>query len=357
MAQRNLTWAELRVGLFVLAALIILALGIFYVTGAQGFWVPKIRYRTYMAKVDQLTVGAPVTLDGLPIGNVESFGLNPSPSDKAHNMMVVMRVNRKYQDQIRTDSTASLATEGLFGNRYVEITRGITGQIIPRDGAIPGNIVPEMSDVVQRGYDVVQNLGVLQTQISDMVAGVNKGEGTLGKFLKDPSLYNHANEGVAKIDAMIGSIQQGQGSVGKLVASDELYNKIDTTVNNVNDVIAAVRDQKGTVGKLLYDPAMAENVKGITEKGNQIFSDIEAGKGSLGKVLKDDAAYNNLRDAAANVRDATAKLNSNQGTLGKMFSDPALYDNMTGLTGDMRLLISDFRQNPKKFLQIKLGIF
>lgn len=357
MAQRKLTWTELRVGLFVLVALVVLALGVFYVTGAEGFWVPKIRLRTYMAKVDQLQTGAPVTLDGLPIGNVESFGLNPSPSDKAHNMMVVMRINKKYQDQIRTDSTATLATEGLFGNRYVEITRGVTGKVIGPNGTVPGNIVPEMSDVVQRGYDVVQNLGVLQTQISDIVAGVNKGEGTLGKFLKDPTLYNRMNDGVGKIDAMIGSIQQGQGTVGKVIASDELYNKFDTTMNNVNDVLAAVRDQKGTVGKLLYDPAMAANVKGMTEKGDKLFSDIEAGKGSLGKFVTDDAAYNDFRDALANARDATAKLNSNEGTLGKMFSDPALYDNMTGLTGDLRLLISDFRQNPKKFLQIKLGIF
>ena len=67
--------------------------------------------------------------------------------------------------------------------------------------------------------------------------------------------------------------------------------------------------------------------------------------------------YGNLRDATANVRDATAKMNSNQGSMGKFFTDPALYDNMTGLSGDLRLLIGDFRQNPKKFLHIKLGLF
>jgi len=357
MAQRKLTWAELRVGLFVLVALIILALGIFYVTGAEGFWVAKVRYRAYLPEVGQLQNGAPVTLDGLPIGNVESMGLTPRPMDKKHNITVVIRVNSKYSDQIRTDSTATLVTQGLLGNRYVEITRGVSGTVIPRDGVIASGIVPEMSDVVQRGYDVVQNLGVLETQISDIVTSVNKGEGTIGKFLKDPSLYNRMNDSVEKIDAMIGSVQQGQGSFGKVYASDELYNKIDTTVTNLNDTLAAVRDQKGIVGQLIYDPAMAANVRGITEKGNKLFSDIEAGKGTLGKFATDDAAYNNFRDATANVRDATAKLNSNQGTLGKMFSDPALYDNMTGLTGDMRLLISDFRQNPKKFLQIKLGIF
>jgi len=50
-------------------------------------------------------------------------------------------------------------------------------------------------------------------------------------------------------------------------------------------------------------------------------------------------------------------LNDNTTTAGKLFSDPRLYDNLTGLTGDLRLLIGDFRQNPKKFLRIKVAVF
>ncbi len=357
MAQRKLTWAELRVGLFVLVALIIVAVGIFYVTGGQGFWVTKYRLITYLPEVESLQQGAPVSLDGLQVGNVESIRLTPQPPDKRHNITVVMRINRTYHDQIRSDSTASLVTEGLLGNRYVDITRGSTGSEIPPGGVVPGGEVPEIKDVVERGYDVVQNLGVLETQISDIVGDVKKGQGTVGKFIKDPAFYDHLNSSAAKVDAMITSIQGGNGSVGKVLTSDELYNKANSAVDKIDDVLGAVRDQKGTLGKLVYDPAFADNAKGIAEKGNALLEDVRAGKGSLGKFATDDTAYNYLRDASANVRDATAKLNSNQGTLGKMFSDPALYDNMTGLTGDMRLLISDFRQNPKKFLQIKLGIF
>jgi phospholipid/cholesterol/gamma-HCH transport system substrate-binding protein len=357
MAQRKLTWAELRVGLFVLVALVILALGIFYVTGQTGFWVPKYRLRAYLPEVESLQRGAPVTLDGVGIGNVESITLTPHPQDKLHNITIVMRLERRYQDKIRSDSRASLVTEGLLGNRYVLISRGVTGSEIPPGGVVPGSQVPEISDVVQRGYDVVQNLGVLSTQISDLVAQVRKGEGTIGKFMTDSSFYNHLNGSAAKIEALVTSVQEGNGTAGKLVASDELYNRVNSVVGKVDDVMGAVRDQKGTMGKLIYDPAISDNVKGMAEKGNALLTDIRAGKGSLGKFATDDTAYNNLRDASSNVRDATAKLNSNEGTLGKMFSDPALYDNMTGLTGDLRLLVSDFRRNPKKFLQIKLGIF
>ena len=74
-------------------------------------------------------------------------------------------------------------------------------------------------------------------------------------------------------------------------------------------------------------------------------------------MITDDSLYNKLRDTSANLATATAKLNDNTTTAGKMFSDPQLYDNLTGLTGDMRLLIGDFRQNPKKFLRIKVSLF
>jgi hypothetical protein len=40
-----------------------------------------------------------------------------------------------------------------------------------------------------------------------------------------------------------------------------------------------------------------------------------------------------------------------------MFNDPKLYDNLTGATADLRLLLADFRQNPKKFLRVKFSIF
>jgi phospholipid/cholesterol/gamma-HCH transport system substrate-binding protein len=84
---------------------------------------------------------------------------------------------------------------------------------------------------------------------------------------------------------------------------------------------------------------------------------VKAGKGSLGKLYTDDELYNQLRDTSTNLSSATAKLNDNTTTAGKLFSDPKLYDSLTGLTGDLRLLIGDFRQNPKKFLRIKVAVF
>jgi len=357
MAQRKqLSWAELRVGLFVLAGLFILALGTFYVTGA-GILGPKYRLTTYLPEVEGLETGAPVRLDGVAIGNVQSIALTPHPQDQQHNITLVLRIDKKYQNDIRTDSSASLITEGLLGNRYVTISRGLTGSVIPPNGVVPGKEEAAMKQMVERGADLMQNLGALSDDLRGIVDDVHKGHGTLGKLMNDPSLYNHLDATAGKMDALVTSIQDGKGTMGKLVASDEIYSKTATAVDHVNNMLGAVEQQKGTMGKLVYDPGFYNSAKSLTDKGNTLLDGVNEGKGSLGKLVHDEALYTNLKDASANVRDATGKLNSNQGTLGKMFNDPAFYDNFTGLAGDMRLMVSDFRQNPKKFLHVKLGIF
>jgi phospholipid/cholesterol/gamma-HCH transport system substrate-binding protein len=357
MAQRKqLTWTEMRVGLFVLAALVIVLVAIFFVTGGNILG-PKYRLITYLPEVEGVQSGAPVDLDGVEIGSVQSVELTPHPQDRMHGIKVVLRIDKRYQEQIRTDSTASLVTQGLLGDRYVTITRGLTGSPVPANGVVPGAEEAAIKQMVERGAELMQNLGALTDDVRDVITQVQKGKGTIGKLLNDPEMYNHLNSTAAKLDTVASNIQAGQGTLGKLVASDDLYKRVDSTLSKADDVIGAVRDQKGTIGKLVYDPSAYDSIKDFAANGNALLTDVRAGKGSLGKLATDDTLFTNLRDASANVRDASAKLSSNQGTMGKFFTDPAFYDNVTGLTGDLRMLVGDFRQNPKKFLHIKVGLF
>jgi len=354
MAQRKqLTWTELRVGLFVLVAMFVIAVGIFYVTGA-GFLGPKYRLRTYLPEVAGVTNGAPVRLDGVDVGNVEAIRLVPRTDghipEKSHNIELVMRVDKRFQPDILTDSTASLVTEGLLGNRYVNITRGFTGVPLKENQEVPGTAEKSLSDVMA-------SMQGLTVDVRNVITSLQEGKGTLGKLLTDDQAYNNLNSLLAKSNEMVGDIQKGRGTLGKLVASDEMYGKVNATLDNVNGVVTDARNGKGTLGKLLNDPSLYDEAKKAIENGGAVISDVRNGKGSLGKLAMDDELYNKLRDTSNNLSNATAKLNDNTTSAGKLFSDPKLYDNLTGLTGDLRLLIGDFRQNPKKFLRIKVAVF
>jgi phospholipid/cholesterol/gamma-HCH transport system substrate-binding protein len=361
MAQhKQLTWTELRVGLFVLAGAVLLAVVIFYVTGGSGFG-PKYRLRAYLPEVDGLTVGAPVRLDGVDVGNVEKIEIavpkQGEPASKDRNIEVDLRIQKTFQSYLRSDSSAGLITEGLLGNRYVDIDRGYVGRVLQNDEEIPGREEKALKEVVERSADLMDNLSAITKQASAVLTDVRNGRGSLGKFMVDQTAYNHLNSTLENLDHMMTDVQAGKGTLGKLVTNDEMYNRVDSVASRVDSVLEAVQNQQGTLGKLVYDTSIHESAKKLIDNSNAFFTDVRGGKGTLGKLATDDSLFLQYKQAGENLSSATAKLNSNQNTIGKFFDDPKFYDNFSGLAGDMRLLVGDFRKDPKKFLHVKFSIF
>jgi phospholipid/cholesterol/gamma-HCH transport system substrate-binding protein len=361
MAQRKqLTWTELRVGIFVLAGIILVVVGIFYVTGT-GALGPKYRLITFLPEVDGLAVGAPVSINGVEVGNVDSISIAASrgnqPPTPERSVEVVMRINRNFRDYIRTDSFAELFTEGFLGNRVVSIQRGYNGQPLGDGQELPGREERAMKEVVERGADLMQNLSALSSQVGSIVGTIQKGQGTLGKLLTDETAYNRINSVLARVDQMTASIQQGQGTIGKLVASDELYGKFNSAAGRLDNVMNAVEEQKGSLGKFIYDPTLHESAVKFLNDGNALLSDVREGRGTLGKLANDDSLFATWRQTGQNLQEATANLNSRDSTAGKFFSDPQFYDNMSGVAGDLRLLLNEFRKDPNKYLRVKFSLF
>jgi phospholipid/cholesterol/gamma-HCH transport system substrate-binding protein len=361
MAQRKqVTWSELRVGVFVIVGLAVLGVGIFYVTGA-GVFGPKYHLKTFLPEVSGLATGAPVRLDGVEIGNVDKIQIVPrengKPPDRLHNVEVGMRIDSKFNVDILTDSTATLVTEGLLGNRYVNIERGYTGIPLKEGQSIPGGQEKAMQAVMEESSEVLANLKVVSAQVQGILTDVRAGKGTIGKLLTDEQAYNRLNSVLAKGDQIVSNVQAGKGTVGKLLMTDELYGKVNTGVDSVNTILGDVRAQKGTIGKLLYDPTLYDQAKEALTNGNTIMGDIRAGKGTLGKLATDEVLYNKLRETSTNLATATSKLNQNDNTAGKLFSDPRLYDNLTSASEDLRQFLVEFRKNPKKYLTVKLSFF
>jgi phospholipid/cholesterol/gamma-HCH transport system substrate-binding protein len=356
--RKQVTWAQLRVGFLTLVGLFLIMVAILYVTGA-GILRSKYQLHTFLPEVEGLTLGAPVRLDGVEVGNVDGIRIAPPSSqpNRTRNVEVVMRVDRRFDKNITTESRASLVTEGFLGNRYVRITRGYTGNPIPPQGEVPGEEEVAMKNMVERGADMVENLGVLAKDVQALVTGLQKGEGSLGKLMKDDQLYNHMNATVTRLDTMLEDTQKGNNSLGKLLANDEMYNRLMSLTDRVDSILTEVQDQKGTLGRLVYDPSLYQNVRDFAEKANAFITGVREGKGTFGKMTTDEQLYNNLRDSAASLKEATDKLNKGEGTFGKAMTDPQLYDNLNSLSIELKSLIQDIHKDPKKYLRIKMTIF
>jgi len=308
-----------------------------------------------------LTVGVPVRLDGVEVGNVEKIAVAfPKPGErqvKDNNSPVDMRIEQKFQEYIRSDSYASLITEGLLGNRYVDIDRGFVGRKLENEDEIPGREEKALKEVVQRSADLMTNLNSITEQASAVLGDIRKGRGSLGKFMVDEEAYRHLNSSLGNLDTMLTNVGAGKGTLGKLMVSDEAYEHVNSAAGRLDNVLEAVQTKQGTLGKLVYEQGIHDSAMKLLDSGNGLVADVRAGKGTLGKLATDDSLFMQYRQVGENLSSATAKLNSNETTAGKFFTDPKLYDNISGLTGDMRLLIGDFRKDPKKFLHVKFAIF
>jgi phospholipid/cholesterol/gamma-HCH transport system substrate-binding protein len=358
MAQKKLAWSEVRVGAFVVMAVLVIAVAIFYVTSSSGAFSTKYRLVTYMPDVDGLTIGAPVDLDGIQVGSVDSIRVNPHPDhDRAKNIEVLLRLRKQFQKDIRSDSTASLVTSGVLGDRYVNITRGFQGSPLEANQDIPATSGSDIRDIEQRGADLTANLDNLVKQVQTIVGDVQHGKGTLGKLVTDPTIANHLEHTSDVLDSLLTNVQAGQGTLGQLVTSDTLYTKMDSALGRADDVFAAVQQQKGTVGKLIYDPALHNQASELLGNGNGLLADARAGKGTLGKLIVDDSLFHHYNEVGANLSQITSKLTGTQSTFGKIINDPKLYDNLTDLTANLNDLVKAFRTDPKKYLHVKFSIF
>src|SRR5207244_12810113 len=108
---------ERRVGLFALLGMFSLAIAIRYVTTGTGIWVPKYRLRTYLPEVEGLTIGAPVRLNGVEIGNVDSIRVSPrgprQPPDPRRNIELVLRIDRD-RKSTRLNSSHQIISYAVF---------------------------------------------------------------------------------------------------------------------------------------------------------------------------------------------------------------------------------------------------
>ncbi|MGH9581272.1 MAG: MlaD family protein, partial [Terriglobales bacterium] len=286
-SQKQVSWAQLRVGITVLVASVILAVTIFLVTGTTGLFTKSIRLKAYFDNAEGLRLGAPVRLQGVDIGNVT--GVRIVPDRPASPVEVTLKVSTKYHFSLRKDSVATLNTAGALGEVYVDInSAGAKAEAAADDDTILTEDRPGLQDVVRSSQSTLQNMEILLKRLDRIVAAVERGEGSVGKLIYDPTLFNRLNQTMIDVQEVVRAVSRGEGTVGKLIKDDALYRKANASVDKLNRLIDEVEQGKGTVGKLMKDPSLYQQAEQTVSKANILMSDVTAGKGLLGKVTKDE---------------------------------------------------------------------
>jgi len=367
MPRQKTTMSEMRVGVLVIATITILIIFILGVSGGIPFFQRNARYTTHFAAAEGLKKGDEVRLAGKLIGKVESVALGDIPASKDDKPIVItMLVDAKEADaRIRRDSQAVLAQQGFLGDRVIDITPGTrSAEPILDGGEIPSADQKGLAQVFSGANDILVQFNTVGKQLQELMDNINQGKGTIGKLLHDDAFYVNLNRAVLEFQEVGARVAKGEGTLGRLMNDPKLYEDLRGAANNVQGIVADVRGGKGTLGKLINDDQFYKQANEVlakfnstTEKLEKIAGDIEAGRGSLGKFIKDEKLHDDLQATVASFRNISDRLDKGEGSAGKLLHDDKLYSNLNQTTAEMVKLMYDFRQNPKKYLSIKLSLF
>ena len=357
-SQKQLKWSQLRVGITVIAASLTLAVLLFLMSGTAGLFTPRITLKSYFDNAEGLRVGAPVRLSGVDIGNVSKIRIVPDKDKQITPVEVTMRVSTKYSYGLRRDSTTSLDTAGVLGETYLDIESAQAVGSPAQDGdTLPTQVHPDFNQVVRASQSTLQNLDALLKRADRILAFAESGKGSLGKLIYDPTLYNRFSVTVADFQKIVDEVSSGQGSLGALISRNDAYDKFIATLDKMNAVVDDLQQGKGTAGKFLKDPSLYNNANDTIANVKKVTEDINAGKGTLGKLTKDEELAKKLDTTITKLSQLTTELEAGQGTAGKLFKDESLYNNADQMLVETRELVKAIRENPKKYLSIKLHIF
>jgi phospholipid/cholesterol/gamma-HCH transport system substrate-binding protein len=123
----------------------------------------------------------------------------------------------------------------------------------------------------------------------DISSQVSQGKGTLGKLIKDESLFNTAlatvsnlqdtateiKVTVAEARKVVDKVNSGQGTVGLLMNDDQLYRETTESMTNLKEILQKMNKGQGTVGKLINDQEFYRNAKLTLQKLDQATVSLE----------------------------------------------------------------------------------
>lgn len=288
---------NVRVGIMFLTGLFLLVGALYFIGDRQNLFGDTIELKAEFEEVNGLMKGNNVRYAGINIGTVTGVNIvNDSM------VMVEMVVESSAMEYIKTNALASIGSDGLMGNKLVNISSAKGDARLIKEGDVIKSVTPLDTDEIMRTLSrtnddmsiIAQNLKSITQKIED--------ENMVWNLLSDSALALNIKNTVRNVD----------------YTSVELTNISRT----FSQVAKDVQDGKGTVGKLLKDTSFIERVDNallgiqnvsdslnrLTGNISDITDDIKAGKGAAGRILKDEQFDKDLTETMENMKKASKAL-------------------------------------------------
>jgi phospholipid/cholesterol/gamma-HCH transport system substrate-binding protein len=355
--QRKTGWAQLKIGLLAMFALGVLAVLIVFMSSEKPLFQKTSPVYAYFDDSFAMTPGAtPVRLNGILIGTVGAVELTGS-QELNRAVRVTLSIENEALAQIPVDSTANLAQQTVLGARYVNIRRGRSSQPVQPGGEIRTGDTTEIQDLLDEGRTTLSALRSILTRVENIVVEIEDGKGTIGKFIRDETLYNNLVTASNEVNKLVANFNNPNSTLGRLINEDTLYTDLRGTILRVDRLLDGLNAGEGTLGRLLRDEALHDELRATIADVRETFRLINEGDGTVGKLMTTDTLHRRLEDTMSRLDAMLDKINSGQGTIGQLLLNPQLYETMDSTMREVQGFMKDFRANPKKFLTIQLKLF
>jgi phospholipid/cholesterol/gamma-HCH transport system substrate-binding protein len=266
-----------RLGVFIVSTLTVLAVGVFLIGNRQFMFSSTYKLEAEFKSVSGLSSGAEVRVGGIHKGTVQQIALPGGPDGE---MRVLMQMESSTHRVVRQDSVASIQTEGLLGNKYVEVSFGSRdARPIQSGDRIRSQPPLDISDLMNKANDILDGTKDVTDHVAQITSKIDRGEGTVGALVNDKKLYNDMHQateqaklGATAFDENMQALRQNIFLRGFF--KDRGYSDLaKLTRNEITEL------PHGTVmRRFLYDPT-------------KIFSDTDTAKLKNSKTLADAGQF------------------------------------------------------------------
>lgn len=314
--------SNIKLGIFVLAGVVFLVFSLYMIGRNRNMFGSTFTLSAYFRNINGLVAGNNVRFSGIDVGTVKSVAVENDTS-----VIVVMVVDRKMQKHIKINSVATIGSDGLVGNKLVNISSvgGVTSHV--DDGSIIVSRQPLETDEMLRTLQTTNdNIAVITQNLREVSVRLN-GSATLWNILADTIIVQDLKSAVAHFNHAGANTELATGDarylVNKLSNGNGLANSIFTDTLLRTTLEKVIADLHKT-GKTLDTAAL--QLKIVTE-------DIHNGKGTIGVLLADTASSGRLTRSIRNIETGTDNFNSNMEALKGNFLFRKYYRKQKRATG------------------------
>ncbi|MFV5700673.1 MlaD family protein [Flavobacterium sp. XS2P12] len=272
---------EIKTAILVIASILLFIWGYSFLKGRDLFTNYKTFYVEYKS-VEGLAASAPVTLNGLVIGKVNSITIDENTG------VLLVELQLKTDFPISKSSTASIYEPGFIGGKQIAIIPNFEDKTLAVDGQkLQGGVKLGLTDKVG------DQLAPLQEKLEKLLGSTEKLISGLNNVL-DQKGQQDLKLTLAELSKTIEQFHKASLSVNTLLdANKTQINGVVTNFNKISGNFSKISDSlnKADLGKTV------KNLNATLARVDGIMSGLESGKGSMGKLLNDEAFYQNIKSS------------------------------------------------------------